>query len=286
MLFLKPEDFTKLLARDSDPAEDEMLAGLKRAAYHIIHDTLVATTNADVDGLDDRHRSIYDRMQAQDQRASRNELAPKSARWSKASAGVKQLLYDNVSSASVNGRLLVRIGKALLPIPRREISPTELMLSEQLLYTYYEKALRVDRVPSQIAQLLQISAHHNPRATVLEIGAGTDFSGVSRPIRKWFTAWDDLISYTELDIEQGTQEQVARDGSIDLVIASQALHKTRNIGRALTDVRRLLKPGGTLIMVETTQDTLDAQMIFGTLPEWGPSEEKERVSSPHLACQQ
>ena len=39
-------------------------------------------------------------------------------------------------------------------------------------------------------------------------------------------------------------------------------------------------------MVETTQGTLDAQMIFGTLPECGPSEEKERVSSPHLACQQ
>lgn len=150
-----------------------MLAGLKRAAYHIIHDAFVATTNADVDGLDDRHRSIYDRMQAQDQRASRNELAPKSARWLKASAGVKQLLYHNVSSPSVNGRLLVRIGKALLPILRREISPTKLMLSEQLLYTYYEKALRVDRVLSQIAQLLQISAHHNPRATVLEIGAGT-----------------------------------------------------------------------------------------------------------------
>lgn len=39
-------------------------------------------------------------------------------------------------------------------------------------------------------------------------------------------------------------------------------------------------------MVETTQDTLDAQMIFGTLPEWWSSEEKERVSSPHLASQQ
>jgi len=39
-------------------------------------------------------------------------------------------------------------------------------------------------------------------------------------------------------------------------------------------------------MVETTQDTLDVQMIFGTLPECEPSEEKERVSSPHPACQQ
>jgi len=127
LLFLKPEDFTELLARDSDPAEDEMVVDLKRAAYHIIHDALVAITKADVDGLDDHHRSLYDWMQTQDRRASRKELAPKSARWSKASAGVKQLFYDNVSSASVNGRLLVRIGKALLPILRRDNSPTELI---------------------------------------------------------------------------------------------------------------------------------------------------------------
>jgi hypothetical protein len=75
-------------------------------------------------------------------------------------------------------------------------------------------------------------------------------------------------------------------GALIFVIASHALHKTRNIGRALTNVRKILKPGGRLTMVETTQDTLDAQMIFGTLPEWWSSEEKERVSSPHLASQQ
>lgn len=84
---------------------------------------------------------------------------------------------------------------------------------------------------SQVAQLVQTFAHHNPRATVLEIGAGTGpgapltfshytFTDISTELleeaRKRFTAWGDLISYTELDIEQETQEQVARDGSIDL----------------------------------------------------------------------
>lgn len=98
---------------------------------------------------------------------------------------------------------------------------------------------------SQVAQLVQTFAHHNPRATVLEISAGTGtwtgailnalggedpgapltfshytFTDISTELleeaRKRFTAWGDLISYTELDIEQETQEQVARDGSIDL----------------------------------------------------------------------
>lgn len=122
LLFLKPDDFTRLLVRDSNPAEDATLADLKRAAYHFIYDTLGALAKADIDGLDDHHRTLYGWMQAQDQRASCNELAPKSARWSQASEGVKQLLYDKISSASINGRLLVLVGKALLPIMRREIT--------------------------------------------------------------------------------------------------------------------------------------------------------------------
>lgn len=39
-------------------------------------------------------------------------------------------------------------------------------------------------------------------------------------------------------------------------------------------------------MVETTQDTIDAQTVFGTLLEWWNSEEKERAFSPHLSNQQ
>ena len=36
----------------------------------------------------------------------------------------------------------------------------------------------------------------------------------------------------------------------------------------MTQVRKLLKSGGKLILVETTNDALDIQLIFGTLPGW------------------
>jgi hypothetical protein len=42
-------------------------------------------------------------------------------------------------------------------------------------------------------------------------------------------------------------------------------------------------PGGKLIMVETTRDIPDVQLIFGTLPGWWLSEEPERKYSPNMS---
>lgn len=97
-----------------------------------------------------------------------------------------------------------------------------------------------------------------------------------------FGDWEDLISYTKLDIEKDTASQGFEDGTYDLIIACQVLHATKNMEKIMLNVRRLLKPGGKLMMVETTNDTFDVQIIFGTLPGWWLSEEEERKSSPSL----
>lgn len=311
LLFMKPNDFKPYLFRETDPAEATAIADLKRATYHLLHNALVALTQKDIESLEPHHKLILDWMRAQDEKASRGELGLKSAKWSKASGGVQQLLFDKVSAASINGRLLVRIGKSLLPILRKEVSPMDLMLKEKLLYTYYDKALKVDRIGSQVEQLVKIFVHHNPRAKVLEIGAGTGactgavlkalgggdsgnplgfshytFTDVSSDsfnvAKEKFGAWGDLVSYSELDIEKEPSKQSFNDGTFDLVIASQVFHATKNIDQSLANARKLLKPSGKLIIVETTQPTLDAELTFRTLPEWYSSDEKERALSPYL----
>lgn len=302
-VFMKSTELLPLLARLPDPSEAAVMADLKRIAYHFLHDTLAALTEADIRSLEKHHRSLYDWMVTQDQKASRNELAPRSAKWSKTSEGIKQLLFDKVSSANVDGRMLVRIGKSLLAIMRKEVSPMELMLKEKLFSTYYQQGLKVERFNSQVAQLVKMFTHHNPRANVLEIGAGsgtctgavlkalgggdsgaplsffhytfTDMSSESfEEARTQFSAWGDLVSYQELDIEKETAAQSFRDGSFDLIIASRVLHTVKNVDDALANVRTLLKPGGRVIIVETTQEALDMQMVFGTLPEWWSSKSK------------
>ncbi|KAK3361248.1 hypothetical protein B0T24DRAFT_725001 [Lasiosphaeria ovina] len=54
------------------------------------------------------------------------------------------------------------------------------------------------------------------------------------------------------------------------------------MARTMANVRRLLRPGGKLFLVETTRDQLDVQFIFGFLPGWWLSDEEERKFSPSL----
>ena len=243
-------------------------------------------------------------MKYHDGRAARNELAPNSSKWARSSGGVKQLLFDDVSARSVNGKMLYRIGKQLTAILRKKVAPLELMLEDKLLYAYYENAIRVDRSLAQVEKIVKLFAHQNPHGRVLEIGGGTgactgtvlrslgvapggdsvdkprfsryDFTDVSSGFfemaREKFGAWGNLISYTKLDIEQDPAAQSFETGSYDLIIACQVLHATKAMDKTLSNVRKLLKPGGKLLMVETTQDAFDVQLVFGTLPGWWLSE--------------
>ena len=110
-------------------------------------------------------------MQVQNRKRSLIELAPRSSKWSKASEGVGQLLYDKVSFVDMDGRLLIRIGKSLSGIMGNQMSPMDLMLKEDLLDTFCEKGKKVEAFDFQVTQLVKIFGHHNSRANVLEIGA-------------------------------------------------------------------------------------------------------------------
>lgn len=54
------------------------------------------------------------------------------------------------------------------------------------------------------------------------------------------------------------------------------LHATKNLHKTLSHVRKLLKPGGKLLLLESTKDRLDTQVTFGALPGWWLGEEADR----------
>jgi SAM-dependent methyltransferase len=93
-------------------------------------------------------------------------------------------------------------------------------------------------------------------------------SGFFEKARERFGPWGDLISYKKLNIETDPEAQGFENGAYDLIVACQVLHATKAMEITMANVRKLLKPGGKLIMVETTHDVLDIQLIFGVLPGW------------------
>jgi NADPH:quinone reductase-like Zn-dependent oxidoreductase/ubiquinone/menaquinone biosynthesis C-methylase UbiE len=295
------------------PSVSEMavVANLRRACYYVIHDALQQLDASDIEQLEWHHKAMYQWMLDQEKRAMTNRMGETSYQWRDDPEPVQRELIERAGCESIDGEMAIRVGRALVPIFRRQTAPLELMLEGKLIYSYYKGALRMDRSYQQIKQLMDAFAHKTPRGKILEIGGGTGgctvhalnelgggktdkklrfahytftdiSSGFFEMAKDQFGDWGDLISYTKLDIEKDTANQGFDDGTYDLIIACQVLHATKNMEKTMSNVRRLLKPGGKLMMVETTNDAIDMQIIFGTLPGWWLSEEKERKSSPSL----
>jgi len=94
-----------------------------------------------------------------------------------------------------------------------------------------------------------------------------------------------FIEYRLLDIENSPQDQGFESHSFDIVVASNVLHVTRNIGETLQHVRSLLAPEGFLLLWETTQPQLDFNISWGLL--MNPIEDGNRSqANPFLSAAQ
>lgn len=90
-----------------------------------------------------------------------------------------------------------------------------------------------------------------------------------------------MVDFKKLDIELDPIEQGFAESTYDLIFASNVLHATKSLQQTLVHVRKLLKPTGKLLLIENTRDTLDMQLVFGTLPDWWLGEEPDRKMSPN-----
>ncbi|KAK1447450.1 type I polyketide synthase [Colletotrichum melonis] len=298
---------------DVDPSELSINKRLVKAAWYFIQDAIkdLGSDKTSLREMEWYHKSLYDWMEGNYKSGLDGTLARGSASWDKASQGMRHMLFDEVASQSVNGRLLCRVGKNLSRILRKQVAPLEVMMEGNLLYEFYEKALRCNRSYEQVQKLVHMHSMKHPRANVLEIGGGTGgctrsvlnglsegtpdhrrrfssytFTDVStgffEAAAKKFEDYGDMITFRKLDIEIDPVEQSFEAGLYDLIVACQVLHATKNMEKTMRNVRKLLKKGGQLILVETTKDTLDVQLIFGALPGWWLAEEAERKGGPNL----
>lgn len=294
------------LSIEADPQETSHMIDLRRCTIHFIQDAAEQLTSGDVEGLDGHLKNFYDWMNIQLSLARQNKLGPGSALWLLDTAEQKVALQARVvtlQGESVNGEMLHRLGPALSAILRREANALTLMMDGGLLTRYYASALKWNRANAQAGELVRLAAHENPRCQVLEVGAGTggctemvlralgglkggkpvgryDFTDISAGVfeqaRQQFAGWEDVMTFRTLDIETDPSTQGFECGAYDLVVACQVLHATASVRQTLGNIRKLLKPGGKLVLVETTNDQLDFNFTCGLLPGWWLSEERKR----------
>ncbi|KAK4173467.1 putative polyketide synthase [Triangularia setosa] len=309
--FLKEAYLKDKLSSQISVRETDTLMDLRQACLFFIHDTLNELTATDVKRLEWHQRKFYIWMGHQAELARTNQLAPDSSQWIEAPLKEKLALFERVKADSTNGEMVCKLGPHIVPILRNEITALEVMLENDLLSRYYLDALKWGRTNAKLGELVKLYAQKNPRAKMIEVGAGTggatshilqglgtskegtgpnvgsyDFTDVScgffEAAKEKFRDWNSVVKYKKLDIEQDPVKQGFEEGTYDVVIACQVLHATKSMNHTMANVRRLLKPGGKLFLMETTQDPVDLQFVFGFLPGWWLSEEEERKYSPSL----
>jgi NADPH:quinone reductase-like Zn-dependent oxidoreductase/SAM-dependent methyltransferase len=221
--------------------------------------------------------------------------------------------YYKHHATAYDGKLLVRIGEALPLIFRQTVDPLALMTQENLLEDYYTTAVGMPDIYAQVSRYLGMVSHKFPDLDYLEIGAGT--GGATIPTLRGLTNCDDLhirprlrsyaftdissyfleraaekfedfrhfMTFRKLDIEKDPAAQGFDCASYDVIIAANVLHATSDMNRTLSNVRKLLRPGGRLILLEMTHRLLAATAIFGTLPGWWNASEQWRGDGPLLS---
>ncbi|RDW58830.1 hypothetical protein BP6252_13306 [Coleophoma cylindrospora] len=294
-----------------NPKESQIVMDLRRVSIYYIDDALAELTESDIEHLDDHHKKYHTWLKAQLQLAKDGKLGPNSAQWMSDDPAERRRRIEEAARSSVNGEMTAQVGPHLAAMLRREVAPLEVMMEDKLLYKYYSNMLKSDRSFQHAATLLERIVHKNPRARILEIGGGTGgqtryalkslgtaqtggpraslyhFTDISAAFFEAaaveFSEWSGIMQYSMFDVEKDPSGQGFESGSYDIVIACQVLHATKSMVSTMTNVRKLLKPGGSLLMVETTKDQVDVQFVFGLVPGWWLSEEEERTSSPSLS---
>ncbi|WP_394829330.1 SDR family NAD(P)-dependent oxidoreductase [Pendulispora albinea] len=173
------------------------------------------------------------------------------------------------------------------------------------LQTDYYNKMVADRVGEFVHRRLRKYKHS--KVQLFEVGAGTGgtsvfiFDAVKEHASKVRYVYTDVgagfvqmskqqfapqfpfVEFTPFDVEKSGDVQGFEPHTMDVVIASNVLHTTRDIHHTLAQCRRLLKPKGIIVINELTQRLDYNTLTFGLTPGWWLYEdEDERISGSPL----
>ncbi|KAI0803710.1 hypothetical protein GGR55DRAFT_691540 [Xylaria sp. FL0064] len=204
-------------------------------------------------------------------------------------------LAQLAASLGAEGEAMERIGSKLVQVLTGQTDALGLLLEDQLLFRIYhgdEGARASQYMADYVAHL----TFQRPGLRILEVGAGTGgttakvlkacsqgntapfcaeymftdiSSGFFDEVRSGLLKpWAHMFSFQVFDLEQDPITQDFEANAYDLIIAANVVHATASIRKSLRCIRKLLKPGGVLGLVELTRSLTWGGMVFGCLEGW------------------
>ncbi|KAL1970796.1 hypothetical protein VTN77DRAFT_2630 [Rasamsonia byssochlamydoides] len=295
---------------EHDQALSEIVATFEAASLVFIRRALSEIKATDFEKMKPHCQFLYQTLRQIIEKAQRGDLGHQALHWLAASEKEEERLISSARTHGAEGKMLCRMGENLTRIMRNETEALPVMLEGDLLYELYSTGLGTERSFEQLSSVIGKLAHKKPDMNILEIGAGTggatmsilrtlggaeneyprfchfDFTDISQGFfekaREKFRPWAALMDFKKLDIEVDPQSQGFSAGSYDLIIAVNVLHATSEMKNTLQNVRRLLKPGGRLVLMEITHPLLRTIILYGGLPGWWSGVNDGRTSGPTI----
>ncbi|KAI0398721.1 putative polyketide synthase [Xylaria palmicola] len=179
-----------------------------------------------------------------------------------------------------------------------------------ILDRYYADALGLKQSAQWVGRCIKQITDRHRKMNILEIGAGTgaatkailkeigqNFSSYTytdisaaffQNASSTFSGYKDRMVFRKLNLEKDPVETGFTESSYDLVVCFFVLHATSDISRCLRNIRKLLRPGGYLVIGEG-QDAWEGAatmgFTFGTLPGWWIGANDGRILSPYVLPQ-
>ncbi|EME77538.1 uncharacterized protein MYCFIDRAFT_44966 [Pseudocercospora fijiensis CIRAD86] len=203
--------------------------------------------------------------------------------------------------------LIVRLHNNILDIVYGRVGALDVMVQDGLLSSVYEIGFSGLGAYDKLGGVLALLSHKDPRMRILEVGAGS--GGATKPALDALMGDSSFPKYSEyvftdvstaflsraqekfqnykklsfsiLDIEK--DEHGFEEHSFDLLIASNVIHATASIVETLSKCRRLLRPGGRIILIETTQIRLVTGLLVGQLPGYWLGVDDGRRDGPFIS---
>ncbi|KLO98506.1 Uncharacterized protein Y057_7828 [Fusarium fujikuroi] len=205
----------------------------------------------------------------------------------------------------VDALLIESTGQNLPATIRAKDSILQHMTKNNLLGRFYEEGIGLSTANWWLAHMAKQISHRYPAMKILEIGAGTGgttqatlpslgtsfssytytdvSSGFFEAAEDKFKTYADRMIFKVFDMVKSPAEQGFTEGSYDMILASNVLHVAEDLDVMMGNVRKLLKPGGFLVNLETvTNDMLRNGIIMGGLPGWWIGAESGRPHGPML----
>ncbi|KAL2173167.1 polyketide synthase [Thermothelomyces heterothallicus CBS 202.75] len=220
-----------------------------------------------------------------------------------------QDILDEIKAKGVGNnsdvRIMLLVGEVMPRVFKGETTMLEHFRESGLLDEYYAHGFGTMQSAQWLGSVVKQISDRHPHLNLLEIGAGTGgatkyiLNAIGRSFDSYtftdisssffenaaeaLSPWVDRIVFKTCDAERDPVEQGFTQGAYDVVVAYMVLHATASLDESVRNLRKLLRPGGYLLIGEGSSDGMmqvGAGFIFGTLPGWWRGVDEGRTLSP------